>query len=383
MFVAQFHFVQIQQLSLSHFRNYASLSLAFGNGINCLTGNNGEGKTNILEAIHFLAMTRGFQPQNEKFALKENESYFMIQSRILREKETVLLDCNYVPGKGKKILVNKQPIEKMSAHLGFLPLVAILPSDTDLIEGGGAVRRRFMDSFISQYDHAYLAQLIRYERALQQRNALLQRMKEEARFNAAEIEPWTNEIIQAGIFIHGIRSTFLESFLPFFRERFSKIVSEKELPEIVYESEFRDNNVAEWKARFEEKKESERVLGRTRTGTHREDLSLSIGGQPVKNFGSQGQRKTFVIALKLAEYSMLMQRTGHAPVLLLDDIFDKLDVHRLKAITHILETETPGQVFVTDTHLERCREIFGVIQEREVRYFTVNAGKVLQSEIHV
>jgi DNA replication and repair protein RecF len=359
------------ELHLTHFRNYTGMSAHFSAGINVITGNNGEGKTNILEAIHYLSMTRGWHSKTEKYALKEDEQYFIVEGFLEEADGRHNVQCNYLPPKGKKIIVDKRPLQKMSDHIGRIPSVAVLPSDTQLIDGGPGVRRKFMDSLICQYSQEYLQKLIAYDHALMQRNALLTLMGERRRWDPEQLQLWSAQLVQPGIFILEMRKQFLAKFLPAFLEYFQWIVSDKETPTLTLETQFSRNDSAEWLARFQADEERDRYAQRTGSGIHKDDLVFQIEGQGVKNYGSQGQQKTFVIALKLAQYALLGQEKDVAPLLLLDDIFDKLDMHRLRAIARMLDERVQGQVFITDTSLERCAKVFSEVKTREIRYFCV------------
>lgn len=364
-------------LKLSWFRNYESLSLAFVDGINCFTGDNGAGKTNVLEAVHYLALTRGWARSTEKYSIQENAPYFMIEGH-LQEKENrpLNIQCNYMPPKGKKMLLDKKPLARLSEHIGRVPLITVLPNDTQLIYGSPSVRRKFMDGFISQYSPAYLQQLIRYEQALSQRNALLSLFAERGNWDADQLALWDAQLIPAGHFILKTRRDFLAAYAPIFERYFHLIVSEKETPSLDLSTQFTENSQEEWQRLLTGHRDRDRIAQRTGIGVHKDDLVFRIDGQGVKNFGSQGQQKTFVIALKLAQYEILANRSSAAPVLLLDDIFDKLDLHRLKAIANILDQQVAGQVFVTDTSLDRTQLVFDAGIKRKVKYFRVANGEI-------
>lgn len=497
----------VERLKLTFFRNYEHLLADFGPGINCITGPNGSGKTNILEAIHFLSMTRGFQSQSERYALKEGEQFFFCEG-LFREfgmqeqeeeqeqekekgkgsegkgsegkasgledervgeagriaadggeteeddqgeegdrvdegmeandglapegegeveievegegegkaeagkvavagksglgtdgmtnavgdrmggkkdagslgmRKSLLVQCNYLPGKGKKILIGGKALKKMSAHIGRLPVISVLPHDTQLIHGGPALRRKFLDSFISQYDAAYLQQLIAYDKALTQRNALLSSFAERGIFAPDELALWDRLLIPAGRMIHAGRVAFLEGFRPLFLKYFKAIVSDKETPSMELDSAFSENTAEEWAEIFRAAQDKDRFSQRSSTGVHKEDLKFRINGQPVRHFGSQGQQKTFVIALRLAQYELLTRQSGKEPLLLLDDIFDKLDEHRLQAIAGILDQSVAGQVFVTDTSAERISKAFRALNEKPVQLYQLHQ-KVLKKQ---
>lgn len=367
--------MHFKALNLVQFRNYAGLSAEFSAGINVITGNNGEGKTNILEALHYLSMTRGWNSKAEKYALKEGMPFFTVEGSLIEAEEvSQSIQCSYMPPKGKKMLINKKQIPKMSDHIGRIPIVTVLPNDTLLIDGSPSVRRRFMDSLICQYSQEYLQNLIIYERALAQRNALLGMMAQRGRFDAEQLELWNAQLIGPGIQISNARKDFLELFKPLFLQYFEWIVSDKEAPTIRLETTFVQNTADEWKLAFARSQERDRYSQRTKTGIHKDDLVFEIEGQAVRNFGSQGQQKTFVIAMKLAQYDLLGAQKNKAPVLLLDDIFDKLDMHRLKAIAKILDEQILGQVFITDTSLDRCQQVFEAVKDRNLKFFNVTSA---------
>ena len=372
--------MHFSSLSLNNFRNYESQTLEFGPGICCFNGNNGAGKTNLLEALHYLAMTRGFQAQGEKYVLKEEESYFMVEGDLVegggtQGVRTRKIMCSYMKGKGKKMLLDGKALRRMSEHIGRIPLVLVLPNDTQLIYGGPSLRRKFIDAFISQYDPDYLKRLIRYDKALDQRNAQLSLFFEQGIFDADQLALWDRELIPAGRYIVEARANFLTTYAPIFQKYFSLIVSDKESPRLSIKTQFTENTREEWETLLHQNRDRDRFSQRTSIGTHKDDLEMSINGQAVKNFGSQGQQKTFVIGLKFAQYEMLKAASGRPPVLLLDDIFDKLDVHRLGAIAGILDG-FEGQIFVTDTTYERTAAVFGNIKKKSVVYFQVDSGRV-------
>jgi DNA replication and repair protein RecF len=361
-------------LQLTQFRNYTELDLSFSPGINCLCGPNGSGKTNVLDALHYLAFTRGFRSKQDKQAVQEGNDFFFIGANLSREGIKRSLQCNFVKGKGKKVIVNQRPLAKMSEHIGEVPMVVILPGDTELINGPSADRRRLLDMLISQYSRSYLTHLIQYERLLAQRNAQLKLFAEHRTFDADQLSIWTSQLLPHGMAIYAERAAFVEEFRPIFEEHFRKIVSEKEKPHLRYRSQVTENTIDGWLELFENNLEKDRVNLYTGQGIHRDDLVFSIDGQSVKHYGSQGQQKTFVIALKLAQYQLLQTHKGFAPIMLLDDIFDKLDEHRLGSIARMLDREISGQIFVTDTSGERLGEIFEK-NEREVRFFSVKNGE--------
>lgn len=360
---------------LTQFRSYLDLQLSLSPHINCFAGPNGAGKTNILDAVHYLSFTRGFRHHQDKQAMQDGAAFFFVGSDWIKDGKTRQVACNFMKGKGKKLLINQKPVERMSDHIGQIPLVAILPSDTDLINGQSADRRRFLDMLISQYDHSFLNHLIQYEKILQQRNALLRLMAENRTFDEEQIELWDEQLIPHGVAVRHGRETFVEAFEPVFREYFAAIVSEKEQPSIRYRSQIDQNDADGWRSFLAQNREKDRVNGYTSGGIHRDDLVFHIDEHSVRNYGSQGQQKTFVISLKLAQYQLLEEKTSMQPILLLDDLFDKLDRDRLGQIAGLLQEKVSGQIFITDTSLPRLQDVFEG-KDREVKYFAVKDSVV-------
>jgi len=366
----------LKSLYLNNFRNYEELNLNFSLGINCFCGPNGAGKTNILDAIHYLALTRGFRNSQDRQAVKKGESYFFNQGEVDQGEHSWTVQCNFSQGKGKRIIVNKKTLRKLSEHIGRIPLVAVLPHDTELINGPSAGRRKFLDQLISQYDNAYLRHLIQYDKILAQRNALLRQFGEDRRWDEEQMELWDAQLIPHGMAIFAGRTSFIEEFQPVFEEYFLEIVKEGEVPKLSYYSQLEENTEAGWNDLLKNNRMKDQANQYTGVGVHRDDLRFFIDEQSVRNFGSQGQQKTFIISLKLAQYQLLEKRKEVSPILLLDDIFDKLDEQRLERIAKLLDQKLRGQTFITDTSYERLAKVFSEKSTAEVRFFSVNSGKV-------
>lgn len=365
----------LSRLQLTQFRSYTDLELQLSAHINCFAGPNGAGKTNILDAIHYLSFTKGFRHHLDKQAVQDGADFFFIGGEWINGKKKRQVHCNFLKGKGKKLLINQKAITKMSDHIGQMPLVAILPSDTDLINGQSADRRRFLDMLISQYDHQFLHHLIQYEKIIQHRNALLRQMAEDRRFDEEQVELWDEQLIPHGIAVKNGRTSFVEAFSPIFAIYFAEIVSEKEAPSIRYRSQVEDNTTEGWRTFLQQNRDKDRANGYTTGGIHRDELVFQIDEHSVRHYGSQGQQKTFLISLKLAQYQLLEEKTGMPPILLLDDLFDKLDRSRLGQIAGLLQTKVKGQIFITDTTLPRLKEVFESC-DREVLFFTVQDSEV-------
>ncbi len=364
------------QLRLTQFRNYEDLHLVLNSGIVCFVGANGAGKSNILDALHYLAFTRGFRSGQDKQAVKSGYTFFWIEGNWINEERLHHIQCSFISGKGKNLRVDQQQIKKMSTHIGNIPMVSILPGDTDLISGGSTQRRKFLDMLISQYDADYLYHLIQYDKILTQRNALLKLFAEQRMFDSDQLSLYDDQLIPHAIAITAGRDSFIHQFIPLFNTYFKRIASEVEIPAIKYKQQVKENDLAGWRDLLMGQMEKDRHLQYTSAGVHRDDLVFTINDHSVKNFGSQGQQKTFIISLKLAQYQLLAKQTQKAPILLLDDIFDKLDNRRLEQISFILEKELEGQVFITDTSLDRLQEAFRHVEKKRVYYFLVNQAKV-------
>ncbi|MEL6592880.1 MAG: DNA replication/repair protein RecF [Bacteroidota bacterium] len=374
--------MHIKRLRLTQFRNYTELDLSFSSAINCLVGSNGAGKTNVLDALHYLAFTRGFRSSQDQQAVQRGAEFFVNMGSFHWKDAGLEVASNFVKGKGKKILLNGKAQSKLSEHIGRVPMIVVLPQDAELISGPSALRRRFLDMLIAQYDPAYLQSLIAYDRLLAQRNALLKSFGEAGNYDPDYLSIFDEQLLQPGIVIRAAREAFLDEYHPIFASYFAEIVAEAadEVPKIRYRASIEDNTPEGWRAAYASKAEKDRVNQYTSIGVHRDELVFSINGASVRNFGSQGQQKTFVIALKLAQYALLERHAHQQPILLLDDIFDKLDEHRLGQIVQLLNERISGQVFITDTSYERLFETFARLGEREVRYFMVDNGSVNQLE---
>lgn len=368
--------LHLSQLSLTQFRNYTSLALTLQPGINCITGPNGSGKTNILDAIHFLALMRSLRNAQDALAIQDGATFFLAEAEIVRNEIARKVQVNTVKGRGKQVFVSGKKT-KPAEYYGQIPLIAVLPNATDLVNGPAADRRLMMDMLLSQYDHAYLHHLSAYNRLIELRNGQLKQFEANNTFDSEMLWLWNEQLIPHGIALQTARSQFVAEFLPVFSEFFAAIVSERETPGLAYEASIADNTPDGWREALRQQEAKDRVLCRTGAGIHRDELAFTIDGTSVRHYGSQGQQKTFVIALKLAEYALLEAHAGYPPVLLLDDIFDKLDESRLHRIADLLCARVRGQVFVTDTSFERLQSAFG---EGVAAHFVVGDGGMVSEK---
>ncbi len=341
----------LKTLTIVNFKNIGMATVEWSPKMNCLVGQNGVGKTNILDAIYYLSFCRSVSNPIDSQLIKHDEPYFMIEGRYETEEgEQEVVSCALKKGVKKRFKRNDKEYRKLADHIGLIPIVFVSPSDTWLIEGQSEDRRRFMDMVISQYDRLYMDALVRYAKALQQRNTML---KAEMEPDPALMDILEEQMASEGERIYSSRRAFLEEFTPVFRTYLNEIASSKDNVAIEYVSHCQRGPLLEVIRRDRMK---DRVVGYSLHGVHRDDLNFTINGRQLKKEGSQGQNKTFSIALKLAQFEFLKRTASHTtPILLLDDIFDKLDAERVARIVDIVLGDNFGQTFITDTdrsHLE-------------------------------
>ncbi|MFW5658973.1 MAG: DNA replication/repair protein RecF [Bacteroidota bacterium] len=369
--------VHFEQLQLTQFRNYSHAQLDLQPGVTCFCGPNGAGKTNLLEAIRVLALTRGFH--SERDLVQHNTNYFALKARWQGPDRQHTIVLSYDKQQGKKLLVDRQAEKRLSDHIGRIPLVALLPDDTVVIKQGGLIRRQWLDLLISQSDKAYLAALIQYEKALSQRNALLKQLSDGSIPSPSVLEPWDHQLAHSAPQIIRTRRAFLADFQPEFNTQHQFIV-EADSPQIVYKPSIDTEHPSDVIAALSAQRTHDLRSGHSTLGPHRDRLQLLLDGHPIRHFGSQGQQKTFLAALKLAQAKRLFELSGRPPVLLLDDMYDKLDDDRMARISERLTAGFIGQVFITDTSLSRLQNNLSNVQTN-VSYFRVLQGDVSPAEI--
>lgn len=344
----------LQHLTLLNYKNISSQSFDFDNKINCFVGKNGIGKTNILDAIYHLAYGKSYFNPLASQNIKHDEDFFLIDAVFNKQNQEAKISCSLKRGQKKVIKKNNKIYEKLSEHIGFIPLVIISPSDTDLIIEGSETRRKFIDSVISTLDNKYLNELIQYQKLIAQRNALLKYFALNQTFDKDNLAIYDDQLEPLGKIIFEKRTHFLEQFIPIFQKYYAIISTEAESVQLIYQSQlFR----ADLKTLFSQNLNKDRALQYTSTGIHKDDLSFEIEGYPIKKFGSQGQQKSFLIALKLAQFEFIKEQSGELPILLFDDIFDKLDESRVGKIVTMVNDKVFGQIFISDTHAERTENI--------------------------
>ncbi len=344
----------LKKISLVNFKNLEAQSFDFQHKINCFVGDNGVGKTNILDAIYYLSFAKSYFNSVAIQNIRHGASFFMVEGDYIIEDRNEKIVCSLKKGQKKVLKRNGTIYEKFSEHIGQLPLVIISPADRDLVTDGSDTRRKFIDGVISQQDKKYLLDLLAYNKILSQRNALLKYFAANRTFDALNLSVYDEQLSEYGTRIYEVRKAFLEKFIPIFNEKYQIISNEKERVDLVYKSQLNEFSM---KNLLEKSLEKDKILQYTTAGTHKDDLSFEIGEYPIKKFGSQGQQKSYLIALKFAQFEFIKQQSNLVPILLLDDIFDKLDESRVLQIINLVNNDEFGQIFITDTHSDRTENI--------------------------
>lgn len=344
----------LKKLALTNFKNYELNELEFSPKINCFVGNNGVGKTNILDAIHYLSLTKSFFNSIDSISVKHEEDYFIIQGNFVMNGEEDNIYCAFQKQKQKLLKRNGKEYQKLSDHVGRYPVVMISPADSALITEGSEDRRKFMNKIISQYNAEYLDSVLKYHKALQQRNKLLKDLNSNGHSDADILSIWDAQLVKYGSYVYNERNILINELVPVFQEYYSMISSGKEIVKLQYKSHLSEGDFSEALINAMAK---DRFLEYTTVGIHKDDLILEMEGYPVKLLGSQGQQKSYLVALKLAKFDYIKRKAGFSPILLLDDIFDKFDADRVEQIIRLVGNERFGQIFITDTHRDRLQEI--------------------------
>lgn len=358
----------LNKLSIINYKNIQQAELDFSPKINCFIGNNGVGKTNVLDAVYYLSFCKSHSNSIDSQNINHNENFFVLNGYYNRKDVNEDIYCGLKRKQKKVFKRNKKEYERLSDHIGLLPLVMISPNDGVLIGDGSDERRKFIDGVISQYDHAYLSTLIKYNKALFQRNCFL-------KANSVDVDLvdiLNDTLVETGSFIYQKRVEFIQDFLPIFQKFYDFISMNKEKVNLIYDSQL---SKGDFKEMLRKSLERDQILGYTTKGIHKDDLDMTLGEYPIKRVGSQGQNKTYLIALKLAQFDFLKRVSGINPILLLDDIFDKLDAERVQQIIKLVSEDYFGQIFITDTNRKNLDEILGTVNEN-YRVFTVENGEI-------
>ncbi|MFT4031166.1 MAG: DNA replication/repair protein RecF [Siphonobacter sp.] len=355
----------LERLQLSHYKSYETGNFLFSEGVNAIVGENGSGKTNLLDAIYFLSLTKSAMTTQDALAIKHGADFMLIEglfsnnehrnedSYTGRRKSTITIS---IPRRQRKIVMQeKKPYERLADHIGKYPVVLMAPDDTDLVREGSEERRKFFDGVLSQQRPDYLSDLLQYNRILEQRNSLLKQFHERHYTDEDLLEAYSKPLVELAEKLYEQRKTFLAEFLPVFQEHYALLSESRESVQIRYESEVETEDFSQ---QFWLNRHRDVAAQRTTLGVHRDDYSFEINAYPLKKFGSQGQQKSFVIALKLAQFELLTREKGFQPILLLDDIFDKLDDRRIARLMGMMRDGTFGQVFLTDARPERTHALF-------------------------
>ncbi len=361
----------LQQLSILNYKNIAQAELQLSPKINCFIGDNGEGKTNLLDAIYFLSLCRSATTSMDAACIRHETEMTLLQGLFEREdgsREEIALGMRR--GQKKQLKRNHKAYKRLAEHIGLIPLVMVSPLDGALIDGGSDERRRFMDIVISQYDRRYIDSLTAYNKALQQRNAML---KQETEPDAVMMDLWEEEMARHGEVLFAAREAYVHELTPMFAEIYGTISGGRERVALEYVSHCQRGPLLEV---IRQGRQRDMIMGYSLHGAHRDELTMTLDGYPIKREGSQGQNKTYLIALKLAQFDFL-HRTGSrtAPLLLLDDIFDKLDARRVEQIVHLVASDRFGQIFVTDTNRDHLDQILAT-SDADYKLFHVTGGDV-------
>jgi DNA replication and repair protein RecF len=368
--------MHLKNIRLQQFKNYRQATVQFSSQLNCFLGSNGSGKTNLLDAIHYLCLTKSAFNSLDSNNILHQEEFFTVFGEFEKDGKNLEIRCIVEGGKKKQLLQNGKSIDKMSEHVGLLPVVLIAPDDTQLIREGSEERRRFVDNMLSQLDKTYLDRLVRYQHFLKQRNALIKQFAEKGKWDHRLMEAYDREVIRLSGHIALARKLFIHSFKPYLQQFYGIISQHQEEVSVEYETHCLEQD---FEAQFLANTQQDLILKRTNKGVHKDDFIFSISGYPIKKFGSQGQQKSFVIALKLAQFQLICSQKQVKAILLLDDIFDKLDDSRIARLMDLVADQQFGQIFITDARPERSRQILkGLVPE--VYFYAIREGEILPED---
>lgn len=371
--------MHIEGLAIHNYKNYKSHVYRLHPKVNLIVGLNGVGKTNALDAAYYSCIGRSYNAIHDRHNIRKGEEYFRLEADIIdadEEKNRIVIKV--AKDKAKEISYNGKKYKRISEHVGKYPCVMISPGDVHNLLHASEDRRRFVDQSIVQYDKQYTQHLIAYNRLLKQRNALLKQMAETQSYNAILIESITEKMLAPSQYIYEARKKFVEDLLPVFSQIYSHIAEDKEKAHVAYKSQLHESNMSELAASSAEK---DRMLQRTTCGIHKDDIVLRMDEELLKNYASQGQLKSFVMALKLSQYKIIQQTHTFAPILLLDDIFDKLDPERVKFIIDLLLQDNYGQIIISDTNLYRVENILQILNS-PYHKFVIESTDKISMDIH-
>ena len=346
----------LDHIKLTNFKNYSEIEFDFCEKVNAIVGENGSGKTNLLDAIHYLSFCKSYFSNQDKLSISFNADFFAIHGEFIdfAERKSSKVSCTFKESGRKVMKAHQKEYTHLSDHIGLFPLIMISPYDSDLINDGSETRRKFFDMIISQFDKNYLQSLIKYQKLIIQRNGVLKQFIEQRKFDASLLQIYDEQLIIPGNYIYKKRKEYLENIIPYFQHYYDFLSDRKESVGILYESRLSELSFEEG---FRQNEMTDRKSGYTNFGIHKDDFLFTINDRAVKRFASQGQQKTFAIALKLSQFNFIYSQKKVKPILLLDDIFDKLDMNRVGRLLELVGKEEIGQVFISDTNMKRISEI--------------------------
>lgn len=364
----------LKRLQLFNFKNYIETELIFDSKIIGFTGVNGIGKTNILDAIYYLSFCKSFINNTDLLSIKHDEDYAMLQGIYDIDNFENSVDCTIRKNAKKIFRLNKSEYNRLANHIGLIPLITISPYDDCIINEGSSDRRKFIDSVICQVDKNYLENVLIYNKLLANRNSLLKQLAENRTFDAASLEVWDFQLAELSTYIFNTRLLFVNQFIPLFNKYFKLFADEAELVKIQYYSQLQLETAENLILQTIDK---DRILKYTSTGIHKDDLIFTLQDFPLKRIGSQGQQKSFTIALKLAQYEYILNQRGIKSILLFDDLFDKLDNNRIEKLLNLIENDSFGQIFITHTETERVQALFSRLSVK-VQLFNITNNSVVK-----
>ncbi|MEO1712124.1 MAG: DNA replication and repair protein RecF [Bacteroidota bacterium] len=364
--------MHLQRLILTQYKNYDRQLIECSLAFNCVVGKNGMGKTNLLDAIYYLCIGKSYFTPLDRYVVQHEQTFFRLEGYFKRNNKTEKIVAKVQPGKTKALERGDVVYAKLAEHVGLLPVVVIAPDDTSLVSEGSESRRRFLDNTLSQLDPVYLKHLIQYNKLLKQRNALLKEFAKKGQVNLALIQTYDDQMAGPAQAVYEKRRQLIQALTPKLEKYYQRISGAQESVSCAYQSSLAEAPLAYLLGKSWEK---DRALQRTTVGIHRDELLFQMEGSLIKRFGSQGQRKSFLFALKLAQYEILAEQSGNSPILLLDDLFDKLDQDRVEQLLSLLREEPFGQIFISDTDMARMQQVMKRLAVN-YRIFKVEAGQV-------